>query len=155
MNDPCVPEENLRNDAVENHLRIAPQSGRSEVIDGHGHARGVSCRAQLYAASFLQLPPSEIHRIRYIPIFYVQFCLPSIAMSNATGEAKRGHTRQDTALMHGLSTTEVQKVWEACDEAKSRAYCAALTRSPINFRIVVLTDRQAHIPTSESVVLFS
>lgn len=59
-------------------------------------------------------------------------------MSNSTGEAKRGHTRQDTALMHGLSTTEVQKVWEACDEAKSRAYCAALPQSlgRISYRCV-------------------
>ncbi|KAF2481093.1 cytidine deaminase-like protein [Neohortaea acidophila] len=59
-------------------------------------------------------------------------------MSNSTGEAKRGHTRQDTALMHGLSTTEVQKVWEACDEAKSRAYCPYS-----NFRVgcsVLLTN---------------
>lgn len=36
---------------------------------------------------------------------------------------KSGHARHDTALIHGLSTTEVQKLSEACIEAKGRAYC--------------------------------
>ena len=34
-----------------------------------------------------------------------------------------GHSRQDTALIHGLSGTEVDKLAEACVEAKSKAYC--------------------------------
>ncbi|KAM0714873.1 hypothetical protein Q7P37_009337 [Cladosporium fusiforme] len=33
-----------------------------------------------------------------------------------------GHARHDTALIHGLSTTEVQKLSEACVEAKAKAY---------------------------------
>lgn len=34
-----------------------------------------------------------------------------------------GHARHDTALIHGLSATEVQTLSEACIEAKSKAYC--------------------------------
>jgi cytidine deaminase len=34
-----------------------------------------------------------------------------------------GHSRSDTALIYGLSTTEVDKLAEACVEAKSKAYC--------------------------------
>ncbi|GAB7328297.1 hypothetical protein MBLNU13_g00301t1 [Cladosporium sp. NU13] len=34
-----------------------------------------------------------------------------------------GHSRSDTALIYGLSTTEVEKLAEACVEAKSKAYC--------------------------------
>ncbi|KAF2718826.1 cytidine deaminase [Polychaeton citri CBS 116435] len=33
------------------------------------------------------------------------------------------HTRQDTALIHGLSTSEVQLLQQSCVEARSRAYC--------------------------------
>lgn len=43
-----------------------------------------------------------------------------MATSNAP---KGGHSRHDTALIHGLSATEVQKLSEACIEAKGRAYC--------------------------------
>jgi hypothetical protein len=34
-----------------------------------------------------------------------------------------GHSRQDTALIHGLSTSDVDRLAEACVEAKSKAYC--------------------------------
>ena len=44
---------------------------------------------------------------------------PSLNMSTPT----RGHSRHDTALIHGLSTSEVQRLSETCIEAKSRAYC--------------------------------
>ncbi|KAK8205268.1 hypothetical protein M8818_004980 [Zalaria obscura] len=33
------------------------------------------------------------------------------------------HSRHNTALIHGLSTTEVQTLSAACIEAKERAYC--------------------------------
>ena len=36
-----------------------------------------------------------------------------------------GHSRSDTALIYGLSTTEVEKLAEACVEAKSKAYCTS------------------------------
>ncbi|KAI7235582.1 cytidine deaminase [Hortaea werneckii] len=36
---------------------------------------------------------------------------------------QKGHSRHDTALIHGLSTSEVQQLSEACIEAKGRAYC--------------------------------
>ncbi|KAK5117614.1 hypothetical protein LTR62_005037 [Meristemomyces frigidus] len=35
----------------------------------------------------------------------------------------KGHSRHDTALIHGLSATEVQRLWETCIEAKAKAYC--------------------------------
>lgn len=35
----------------------------------------------------------------------------------------RGHSRHDTALIHGLSAGDVEKLSETCIEAKSRAYC--------------------------------
>merc|ERR1711939_839269 len=35
----------------------------------------------------------------------------------------KGHSRHDTALIHGLTTSEVQQLSEACIEAKGRAYC--------------------------------
>ena len=35
----------------------------------------------------------------------------------------KGHQRHDTALIHGLSASEVAKLSEACIEAKGRAYC--------------------------------
>jgi hypothetical protein len=34
-----------------------------------------------------------------------------------------GHSRQDTALIHGLSGTEVDLLAESCVEAKAKAYC--------------------------------
>lgn len=36
-----------------------------------------------------------------------------------------GHSRSDTALIYGLSTTEVEKLAEACVDAKSKAYCTS------------------------------
>lgn len=47
----------------------------------------------------------------------------AMASSNSS---KGGHSRHDTALIHGLSATEVQQLSEACVEAKSRAYCKSL-----------------------------
>ncbi|CZT24784.1 related to cytidine deaminase [Ramularia collo-cygni] len=41
----------------------------------------------------------------------------------STTPSKAGHSRHDTALIHGLSATEVQQLSEACVEAKARAYC--------------------------------
>jgi hypothetical protein len=42
-----------------------------------------------------------------------------------------GHSRQDTALIHGLSGTEVDKLAEACVEAKAKAYCTSgIARKP-------------------------
>ncbi|KAK5738367.1 hypothetical protein LTR17_006086 [Elasticomyces elasticus] len=35
----------------------------------------------------------------------------------------KGHSRHDTALIHGLSASDVQKLSETCIEAKRRAYC--------------------------------
>ncbi|KAK5127147.1 hypothetical protein LTR85_008507 [Meristemomyces frigidus] len=35
----------------------------------------------------------------------------------------KGHSRHDTALIHGLSASEVQRLSETCIEAKSKAYC--------------------------------
>ncbi|KAK5131903.1 hypothetical protein LTR08_000491 [Meristemomyces frigidus] len=35
----------------------------------------------------------------------------------------KGHARHDTALIHGLSGSEVQTLSETCIEAKGRAYC--------------------------------
>lgn len=36
---------------------------------------------------------------------------------------KPSHSRHDTALIHGLSTSDVQALSTACIEAKERAYC--------------------------------
>jgi hypothetical protein len=46
-----------------------------------------------------------------------------------------GHSRQDTALIHGLSTTEVDKLAESCVEAKSKAYCT--------LRLVLVPESQS------------
>ncbi|KJX95834.1 cytidine deaminase like protein [Zymoseptoria brevis] len=35
----------------------------------------------------------------------------------------RGHARSDTALIYGLSATDVQSLQDKCTEAKARAYC--------------------------------
>ncbi|KXL47195.1 hypothetical protein M433DRAFT_548340 [Acidomyces richmondensis BFW] len=35
----------------------------------------------------------------------------------------KGHSRHDTALIHGLSTSEVDKLSAACIDAKAKAYC--------------------------------
>ena len=47
----------------------------------------------------------------------------SSTMSSSPPPSKPGHSRHETALIHGLSQSEVQKLSEACVEAKSRAYC--------------------------------
>lgn len=44
-------------------------------------------------------------------------------MSETQPELKRGHSRHDTALIHGLSSSEVQLLQDKCVEAKARAYC--------------------------------
>ncbi|KXT04634.1 hypothetical protein AC578_2097 [Pseudocercospora eumusae] len=38
-------------------------------------------------------------------------------------KSKPGHARHDTALIHGLSQSDVQKLSESCVDAKSKAYC--------------------------------
>ncbi|KAK4545758.1 hypothetical protein LTR36_002712 [Oleoguttula mirabilis] len=35
----------------------------------------------------------------------------------------KGHSRHDTALIYGLSASEVQRLLETCIEAKAKAYC--------------------------------
>jgi hypothetical protein len=49
--------------------------------------------------------------------------LPFFEMSAPSVPSKPQHSRHDTALIHGLSTSEVQALSEACIEAKERAYC--------------------------------
>ncbi|KAK3691634.1 hypothetical protein LTR37_018513 [Vermiconidia calcicola] len=44
-------------------------------------------------------------------------------MSSPPGKSKPGHTRHGTALIHGLSSSDVQKLAKTCVEAKTRAYC--------------------------------
>lgn len=45
------------------------------------------------------------------------------AMSSPPSKSKSGHSRHETALIHGLASSEVQKLSESCVEAKSKAYC--------------------------------
>jgi hypothetical protein len=73
-----------------------------------------------------------------------------------------GHSRSDTALIYGLSTTEVEKLAEACVEAKSKAYCTspfalkpcqADLRPIANVETSIATNTsqlKAHTPTSTS-----
>nr|POF12883.1 cytidine deaminase [Quercus suber] len=60
-------------------------------------------------------------------------------VTNSTSPVKaKGHSRHDTALIHGLSTSEVQQLSEACTQAKERAYCPYS-----NFRVgasILLSD---------------
>ncbi|WPG98873.1 hypothetical protein R9X50_00167200 [Acrodontium crateriforme] len=42
---------------------------------------------------------------------------------SSPNKSKLGHARHDTALIYGLSTTEVERLNESCVEAKARAYC--------------------------------
>ncbi|KAK4560826.1 hypothetical protein LTR86_005406 [Recurvomyces mirabilis] len=35
----------------------------------------------------------------------------------------KGHSRHDTALIHGLAAADVQRLSEVCIEAKAKAYC--------------------------------
>lgn len=39
--------------------------------------------------------------------------------------SKLGHSRRDTALIHGLSATEVERLSTAAVEAKAKAYCTS------------------------------
>lgn len=43
-------------------------------------------------------------------------------MSEVPSRGKPGHIRHETALIHGLSTSEVQKLAETCVAAKDKAY---------------------------------
>lgn len=40
-----------------------------------------------------------------------------------------GHSRSDTALIYGLSASEVEKLATACVEAKAKAYCTSYISS--------------------------
>ncbi|EME89334.1 uncharacterized protein MYCFIDRAFT_71480 [Pseudocercospora fijiensis CIRAD86] len=44
-------------------------------------------------------------------------------MADNNLKSKPGHARHDTALIHGLSSSDVQKLSESCVDAKSKAYC--------------------------------
>ena len=80
--------------------------------------------------------------------------LPSPTMSSPTTRTKPGHARHDTALIHGLSASEVQKLAETCIEAKGRAYCERNLRAltgPSN----AYEYSQAHTHISESAALYS
>lgn len=57
-----------------------------------------------------------------LPFPSLPFSLSPSAMSDES-DYQRGHARHDTALIHGLSQAEVQKLSASCVEAKSRAYC--------------------------------
>ncbi|KAL9536285.1 Cytidine deaminase [Sphaerulina musiva] len=60
---------------------------------------------------------------------------------------QRGHARHDTALIHGLSQAEVQKLSASCVEAKSRAYCPYS-----NFRVgAALLLRSGEVVTGANV----
>ena len=77
--------------------------------------------------------------------------LPSSStMTSSPPPSKPGHSRHETALIHGLSQSEVQKLSEACVEAKSRAYCQL---HPFFYAEMGHTDDapvQARTHTSES-----
>lgn len=71
------------------------------------------------------LPPVQSHSL-FRPSFLSLSSSPSFAMSSPDARPK-GHSRHDTALIHGLSASEVQKLSEACVEAKRRAYCKSIS----------------------------
>lgn len=56
-------------------------------------------------------------------LLFLPSSLPFFEMSAPSVPSKPQHSRHDTALIHGLSTSEVQALSEACIEAKERAYC--------------------------------
>ena len=58
-----------------------------------------------------------------VPLPLLPSSLPLFEMSAPSVPSKPQHSRHDTALIHGLSTSEVQALSEACIEAKERAYC--------------------------------
>lgn len=72
-----------------------------------------------HATMFTQTEPrAQIHN----PTSKQTLPFSSPTMSSPDSKPK-GHQRHDTALIHGLSASEVQKLSEACVEAKGRAYC--------------------------------
>ena len=67
---------------------------------------------------------------------------------------KYGHSRTDTALIHGLSITDVQRLSEACVEAKSRAYCECqfYSGTPV-FQLLTRSGPYSHFRVGASLLL--
>ena len=71
------------------------------------HSPSLQSSRDTHFPKYLYHPPNPI---RTLLLFSSSFTMP-------------GHSRQDTALIHGLSGTEVDKLAEACVDAKAKAYC--------------------------------
>lgn len=65
-----------------------------------------------------------------------------------------GHARHDTALIHGLSTTEVQKLSEACVEAKAKAYCKCFALTQLLLPWMILKENYTRLQKNCKDVMF-
>jgi len=63
-----------------------------------------------------------ISLVRCIYLYYFNFII-TLSFTMNSYPSKPMHSRHDTALIHGLSGTEVQTLSDTSIEAKSKAYC--------------------------------
>lgn len=97
-------------------IRRPLHSGLDEQWSGSEHAKKYPCPVSSIHANAEHQSAQHLH-------LATPALLHTFLPSPLSAPIMPGHARHDTALIHGLSATEVQTLSEACIEAKSKAYC--------------------------------